>query len=369
MRTLGINFASNYIGDLVSIIDKNLSTWKVGDHIDFTEAFSAIEFEFTCHMLFGLDFKHKDSEFNYLNENGQFEKMSMQQILRRLTLDTFSSFVDLKGTIFPFLNDYNLCQPFTRIMKNVRELERGLKEFLSKTTDETSYYSKVKAMNMFTEKELIADLLILLFAGVDTTAHAAVSNLYFAAKNPECAKKCRQSYEDNGIIKKGILQRDMLKIDKLDECDYPEFFIKESFRLDHTAPETVAYKTLDDVEICGVPILKNNIVSISLTGMHYDPQLWHEPLKFIPERFDPESKYFKAPATGKARDPLAYVPFSTGLRACPGQTMARLVQRVALPYFLSKIDYEVDKDLLDNDKALFNNTSQYHLKFTVKRIN
>jgi cytochrome P450 len=319
-------------------------------------------------MLFGLDFVLEDYEFKYLNANGQFENCNMQQHLRKLTLDSFGCLFDLKGTMFPFLNDYNLCEPFTRVMTNVRELERGLKDFLSKSKDKTSYYSKVKAMDMFTEKELIADLLIMLFAGVDTTAHATVSNLYFAAKNPECAKKCRESYEENGITKNGVLMRDMLKVDKLDECEYSEYFIKEVFRLDHTAPETVAYKTLDDVEICGVPIRKDNLVSISLTGMHYDPQLWRDPLKFIPERFDPDSKYFKAPSTNKARDPLAFIPFSTGLRACPGQTMARLVQRVALPYFLSTIDYEVDKDLLENDKALFNNTSQYHLHFTVKAI-
>lgn len=368
MRTLGINFASNYIGDLVSIIDRNLSTWKVGDHIDFTDAFSCIEFQFTAHLLFGLDFVLEDSRFNYLTADGQFENVNMQQILRKLAIDSFGCLYDLKGAVFPFLNDYNLCEPFTTVMKNVKELERGLKDFLSKTTDKTSYYSKVKAMDMFTEKELIADLLILLFAGVDTTAHAVVSNLYFASKNPECANKCRESYEQNGITKNGVLQKEMLIIEKLDECEYSEYFIKESFRLDHTAPETVAYRTLENVEICGVPIRKDNLVSISLTGTHYDPKLWLDPLEFVPERFDPESKYFKAPSTGKARDPLAYTPFSTGLRACPGQTMARLVQRVALPYFLSTLDYEVDKDLLENDKALFNNTSQYLLKFTVKAI-
>ena len=49
--------------------------------------------------------------------------------------------------------------------------------------------------------------------------------------------------------------------------------------------------------------------------------------------------------------------------------MARLIQRVTMPYFMSVIDYEVDKDLLNNDKALFNNTSQYHLKIKITEIN
>jgi hypothetical protein len=108
MRTLGINFASNYIGELVSIIDKHLTTWKVGDNIDFTDAFSAIEFQFIAYMLFGLDFVLEDHEFKYLTPNGQFENVNMQQILFRLATDSFGCLYDVKGTMFPFLNDYNL---------------------------------------------------------------------------------------------------------------------------------------------------------------------------------------------------------------------------------------------------------------------
>ena len=100
--------------------------------------------------------------------------------------------------------------------------------------------------------------------------------------------------------------------------------------------------------------------------MHYDPKHWQEPLQFIPERFDPESEYFKSPSTGKARDPFSFVPFSTGLRSCPGQTMARLVQKIALPYFIGNLDYEIDEELLKNDKLLFNNSSQCTLTITIK---
>eukprot|EP00343_Euplotes_focardii_P002195 CAMPEP_0205806332 /NCGR_PEP_ID=MMETSP0205-20121125/9858_1 /ASSEMBLY_ACC=CAM_ASM_000278 /TAXON_ID=36767 /ORGANISM="Euplotes focardii, Strain TN1" /LENGTH=138 /DNA_ID=CAMNT_0053079049 /DNA_START=1035 /DNA_END=1447 /DNA_ORIENTATION=- len=136
-------------------------------------------------------------------------------------------------------------------------------------------------------------------------------------------------------------------------------------RLDHTAPETVSYKTIEDVIICGVPIKKNNLISIGLFGMHYDEKHWIKPLEFIPERFDPESKYFKSPTTGKARDHLSFIPFSVGMRSCPGQTLARLVQKIALPYYLANLEYEIEEDVLKNDKILFNTTSQFNLDITV----
>ena len=38
-------------------------------------------------------------------------------------------------------------------------------------------------------------------------------------------------------------------IKMFEETEYTEYFIKEVFRVDHTAPETISYKTLDNVEI------------------------------------------------------------------------------------------------------------------------
>ena len=48
--------------------------------------------------------------------------------------------------------------------------------------------------------------------------------------------------------------------------------------------------------------------------------------------------------------------------------MARLVQRVALPYFVANIDFEVNKEQLENDKILFNNYSQHHLILKINKI-
>ena len=137
------------------------------------------------------------------------------------------------------------------------------------------------------------------------------------------------------------------------------------FRIDHTAAETASYEAFDHCEIAGVPIPKGSLLSIGVFGPHYSKKEWHEPLKFIPERFNPESEYFLSPTTGKARNPLSYIPFSTGLRTCPGQTLARLVQKVMLPYLLSTIQYEIDPEQLQNDKILFNAYSQFDLKLKV----
>ena len=369
MKTLGLNFASRYIQLLVENISKGISNLEVGKEINFTSAFTEIEFDFTCKLLFGKDFEQKINGVQFNNADGTVEEIFMGEWIYRLLLDSYAGFTKTIGVIFPFLNDYNLIEPYKRIMKNVRAIHNKLKEFLKQSKDTESYYAKIRDTNQFTEDEIISDLMIMLFAGTDTTSHTAVSMMYYLGKYPEIRKKLRDDYEKAGIITKDGLQRNILTIPKLEEWDYAEYFIKETFRLDHTAAETVAYEAIENTEICGVPISKGTLMSINLFGPHYSKKEWKDPLKFIPERFDPESEYFLSPTTGKARDQLSFIPFSFGMRACPGQTMARLVQRVALPYFVANVEFDVNKEQLENEKILFNNYSQYHLQLTINRIN
>lgn len=140
-------------------------------------------------------------------------------------------------------------------------------------------------------------------------------------------------------------------------------------RIDHTATETVPYEILENTEICGVPLLKGTLLSINLFGPHYNPKEWTDPTEFIPERFDPKSKYYLSPSTGKARNPLSYIPFSVGKRVCPGQTLARIAQKVNLAYLVKTLDYSVNQSQLEQERILFNNYSQFHLMLTINNRN
>ena len=45
-------------------------------------------------------------------------------------------------------------------------------------------------------------------------------------------------------------------------------------------------KALDDVEIHGVRIQKDWMVTIPILALHYMPEYWDEPMKYNPERYD-----------------------------------------------------------------------------------
>lgn len=76
-------------------------------------------------------------------------------------------------------------------------------------------------------------------------------------------------------------------------------------------------KAFDDVTLDGVQILKGTDIRYNIIGVHHHPKQWIDPEAFIPERFDPTSKYFLRPDGGQ-RSKFSFIPFTFGPRACPG---------------------------------------------------
>jgi len=73
--------------------------------------------------------------------------------------------------------------------------------------------------------------------------------------------------------------------------------------------------------------------------LHSNPDEWVEPERFIPERFDPRSKYFLTP-DGKKRHPFSYAPFFGGKRICLGKTFAEITSRMVGSRLLNCFDFE-----------------------------
>ena len=218
----------------------------------------------------------------------------------------------------------------------------------------------------FSKESIVHDLTELFVAAAETSSHTATSLLYNLKKYPEVMKKLESElfphfdkYSDND----GKFDKD-----KILEFEYLNNVIREALRIDPAAIESSASSPSEDITICGVDIPKGSPIKLQLVGAHFNPEEWVEPYKFIPERYDPNSKYFFKPNSDKPRSPYAYVPFSQGPRSCPGRTIAMLQMKVILIYLLCKMDYTIDQEFLDKEGVAFPIYSQFQCEFTVPKI-
>lgn len=96
----------------------------------------------------------------------------------------------------------------------------------------------------------------------------------------------------------------------------------------------------EDITTEGVLIKKGQPIMIHMYNMHYNPEEWIEPQKYIPERFDPTNKLSVRPDGGK-RHMMSYGPFLGGKRVCLGKTFAENIGKCVLPIIYSQLDFEI----------------------------
>lgn len=77
-----------------------------------------------------------------------------------------------------------------------------------------------------------------------------------------------------------------------------------------------------DAAVDGHLVRAGEVVITDFAGLHVDPAIWDDPLRFDPDRFLPDAV--------KERDTYAYLPFGGGPRACIGSRFAMLEAVVAL---------------------------------------
>ena len=156
----------------------------------------------------------------------------------------------------------------------------------------------------------------------------------------------------------------MLTYEKVSELRYLGMVLNETIRVCSPAKQSSDFCFTKDIVLNGVTIKKGMELALAIQYVHKIPREWQEPLKFIPERFDPESPWSLTPSGGR-RNPNSFVPFFGGKRICVGKTFAESIGKVLVSVIASQLNFEFI-DPIYQEKCPMNDLSFEQPKTQVK---
>ena len=196
-------------------------------------------------------------------------------------------------------------------------------------------------------KQIVWECLTFLLAGAATVASTVMNALYYISKNRIHADRIRAETNEKVLKDKkpGQTFFDVFDYDKSADLEYVVQCFKESLRIEPPVLNSLEIECKSNVVIkssSGVNynILKGDHILLAIQDLHRDPNAWHNPLEYMPERWNPESKFYKTPS-GTKRHPTQFIPFLGGSRNCLGQNFALLEGKFLLCYLFDRFNFEL----------------------------
>lgn len=316
------------------VLVKNLrQEAEKGKPVDLKEIFGAYSMDVITGTSFGVNID------SLRNPQDPFVKN-----VRRLLKFSFFDPLLLSITLFPFLTPIFEALHISMFPKDVMDF---LKTSVEKIKDDrlkdkqkrrvdflqlmiNSQNSKeIDSHKALDDIEVVAQSIIILFAGYETTSSTLSFIMHLLATHPDVQQKLQEE------IDTVLPNKELATYDTLVKMEYLDMVVNETLRLYPIAGrlERVCKK---DVDINGTFIPKGTIVMMPSYALHRDPQHWTEPDEFRPERFSKKNK--------DNINPYIYHPFGAGPRNCLGMRFALMNIKLALVRLMQNFSFKLCKE-------------------------
>ncbi|MBE9156681.1 cytochrome P450 [Nodosilinea sp. LEGE 06152] len=200
----------------------------------------------------------------------------------------------------------------------------------------------------YTRATLLPEIVEMLIAGTDTTAHTLSFAVGQLALNPEVFEKA-QAAVDRVFDHDGTLTLASLK-----QLSYLQGVIKETLRLYSVASGTTSLQTTRDIVVDGLAVPAGTRLFWSMLGAGRDPDAYPQPDRFWPDRWLSDDRQSPAP-------PM--IDFGSGPHRCLGEHLAMLESTLMLAQMLRHFSWE-----LVNGRSSLENLKQNLLIYPVDRM-
>ncbi|KAI2626255.1 cytochrome P450 [Xylaria nigripes] len=185
--------------------------------------------------------------------------------------------------------------------------------------------------NKIPQGKMWSPLFVITGAGFVTTASLLSWLIYRSVTCPELQERLLQELIDNGIDADTQINADLVgKLTFLDK------FVKETQRTNNPAYQPARTAKVDMILPGGYKLAKGSVLIVALHHMHHNPNVWSNPTRFEPDRWDSEG--VKNRASG------SYLPFGTGPRGCIGFNFALMEVKVFLARLIYRYRFSLATD-------------------------
>ncbi|XP_042041775.1 cytochrome P450 71AU50-like [Salvia splendens] len=300
--------------------------------VDLSAKVASLTGEMSCRMMFGKKYKDKD-----IDDRGF--KGVVQEVVKLIAAPNL-------GDYFPFLGVLDL-QGLTRKLKAITKVfdvffEKIIEDHVragdrpeqAKDIVDTmmSIMQSRESAFQFDKRNVKAIMLDLLVASMDTAATSVEWILSELLRNPTVLKKVQKELEQVVGLKRMVEESD------LNQLEYLNMVVKESFRQHPAAPLLLPHYSREDSKVNGYDIPKGSRILINTYAIGRDPNVWPDPEKFIPERFigsdiDVRGQHFQL------------LPFGSGRRGCPGIQLGLILVRLIVSQIVHCFDWQLPNDM------------------------
>ncbi|KAJ4955620.1 hypothetical protein NE237_012403 [Protea cynaroides] len=174
-----------------------------------------------------------------------------------------------------------------------------------------------------------ATILALVSGGSDTTFISLTWALSLLLNNRHVLKKAQDELDSHVGKDRHVEESDIKNLVYLDAI------VKETLRLYPVAPLGIPHQAMEDCQVGGYHVPKGTILMANIWKLHRDPRIWLDPDEFKPERF--LTKHANVDVRGQQ---FEFIPFSSGVRFCPGITFAMQILHLTLARLIHGFNLE-----------------------------
>ncbi|KAL1324564.1 cytochrome P450 81E8 [Arachis ipaensis] len=304
--------------------------------VELRPKFVEVSFNMLLRMISGKRYYGKD-----IDEEGKEFQILMKEFTA-LQASCLNDFIPIPEWI-----------DFQGMKKKMVNLMKRVDSFLQKLLDEIQRNRSIRSDNnngklnlievmldlqdkepeLYTYETMKGVILAMLIAGSETSAITMEWAVSLLLNNPQTMKKLQHEIETHA----GHDQ--LLNESNASKMKYLQNIITETLRIYPVAPLLLPHESSSDCNVCGYDIPKGTMLLVNLWTLQRDPNLWADPTKFVPERFDDNGDGSK----------VCYnvIPFGVGRRACPGAVLAKHVMGHALGALFQCFEWEKIEDQVD----------------------